>query len=382
MQITLNTLKRKVHHKFVMKLNKENDFVNVFLCNTYYQLVVSLQIQMTIEKNASSILMISNHSKGTEEICEKIKKEHIFREVYYIETKHLCSKRVGTYYRIQALFDGIVGNLFGANIKNCNVKRFYYYNLDFATLAIYAALTRGNKQISPVMMEEGIGSYWGVQFKNKMIRRIEALRKIMGIANLSSSTTSFYCFTPNLYQGCLLPLELPKIEKSDVIIQILRNIFMYKGFSTRIKQKYIFLGTIFDTEGENPIGEHDLVNKVAELVGKDNLIIKTHPRDTSDDYSQRGVDIYKDSTIPWEVMQLVMDMSDKVILTTVSSAAVSLNLMCDDPIKAFMLYKQCNVESNSKAMFCVNMIRALQERGIDLKNHNIYIANKIDDILC
>lgn len=71
-------------------------------------------------------------------------------------------------------------------------------------------------------------------------------------------------------------------------------------------------------------------------MGKDNLIVKTHPRDTRDVYTKNGIKIMKDSNAPWEVIQLNMGESDSVLLTVNSGAFISIMaLMENKRVKGF-----------------------------------------------
>ncbi|HEG1241807.1 TPA: hypothetical protein SCN02_002979, partial [Enterococcus faecium] len=54
------------------------------------------------------------------------------------------------------------------------------------------------------------------------------------------------------------------------------------------EKKYIFFTSVYDFEGGEPVGEYELVCKIADLVGKDNLIVKTHPRDVRTIYKDNG----------------------------------------------------------------------------------------------
>lgn len=76
--------------------------------------------------------------------------------------------------------------------------------------------------------------------------------------------------------------------------------------------------------------------KVANLVGKDNLLIKIHPRDLRTIYSDNGFNVDKNSLIPWEAIQLSSDFSDKVFLTINSGSVLSGSTMSEKPVKTFI----------------------------------------------
>lgn len=112
-----------------------------------------------------------------------------------------------------------------------------------------------------------------------------------------------------------------------------------------------------------------MVCKVADLVGKDNLLVKTHPRDKRTIYSDNGFKVDKNSNIPWEAIQLSKDFSDKVFLTVNSSSVLAGSFMSEKTVKTFYLYKLCNVENNS-----------LAKQGVETLE-NLLLNNELKKIL-
>lgn len=147
-------------------------------------------------------------------------------------------------------------------------------------------------------------------------------------------------------------------------------------------QKYIFFTSVYDFEGGEPIGEYELVLKVANLVGKDNLLIKIHPRDLRTIYSDNGFNVDKNSLIPWEAIQLSSDFSDKVFLTINSGSVLSGSTMSEKPVKTFYMYKLCNIKENRSCQKNAQDIEALLCKS-SMKEvfRNVKIAEKIEDIL-
>ena len=79
--------------------------------------------------------------------------------------------------------------------------------------------------------------------------------------------------------------------------------------------------------------------KIAEKVGKENIVVKLHPRRNVDRFSDKGIKVSKSTGIPWEAFLLTNDFKDKVVLTISSSAAFSSRLYFDMNIPTIMLYK-------------------------------------------
>lgn len=134
--------------------------------------------------------------------------------------------------------------------------------------------------------------------------------------------------------------------------------------------------------GGTPIGEYELVCKIADLVGKDNLLVKTHPRDLRTIYNDNGFNVDKNSSIPWEAVQLGGDFSNHIFLTVNSGSVLAGSFMSEKPVRTFYMYKLCNIEGNSTCQKNAKDIEAL------LTNENmkeilskVSIANRLEEIV-
>ena len=357
---------------------------NFFLCHTYYQLITAIQFRLSEFEGDYSIIALSDHSKNAEMCVEELRKTKLFDEAYYIKTRYVCGPNIKFRYKIKGIIDDVIGNLYEIDQKNIakQFDRFIYYNDNHASLAIYAALSSKNRDIECIRIEEGLGSYILGFKKDKKAILSQGARRVIGKKLLYEETKAFYCYQPNLYPGKLIPRQIPQITPNSPIVDVLDKIFLKPGIDYRIAQKYIFLGSPYDKDGEVPIGEHDLVKHIADFVGRENIIVKSHPRDFSDDYSAMGISLYPHSAIPWEALQLIMDFSDKVLLTSVSSSVMSLNMTLEHPIKTFYLYKLTRARDNKLARVTIDMMDVFKERfDFNPEEYNIHIVDRLEQIL-
>ena len=54
----------------------------LIIANTYYQLVLAIQMSKTVFEQDEIILLLSDHSKNTEEICKRLNEIHVFNKAY------------------------------------------------------------------------------------------------------------------------------------------------------------------------------------------------------------------------------------------------------------------------------------------------------------
>lgn len=368
----------------VAKERKRRLVMNIiFYLKTYYQILMSIQMSMTIFKNDKVTIIITDDSKGTYGVVEKIKTLGIVEEVIYAETRGIIHERkLG-----EKISDFISISLLNTNqyskyikeLTNKSYDEFVFYNHGIDTIGIYNILQNTNCNIKASYIEEGILSYnFNVQY-GKVANVSYKIRKLRGKKNLQDVIEKFYCYYPVLYKGNLRTIQVPLItQKSDTAL-ILRKIF---NPQFDYKQKYIFFTSVYDFEGEKPIGEFELACKIANLVGKDNLIIKIHPRDTRTIYLDNGFCVDKNSDIPWEVIQLSADFSDKIFLTVNSGSVLAGSFMSEKPVKTYYMYKLCDVTNNSSCkkntMDIENLIKNKEMKDVLA---NVFIADKLEDIL-
>ena len=127
--------------------------------------------------------------------------------------------------------------------------------------------------------------------------------------------------------------------------------------------------------------EVDTALKIAELVGKDNLIVKVHPRDRSGKFESSGLNIDRNSSVPWESIQLNYDFSDHVFLTISSNSVFGVNVMMKKQAKVFFLYNTLDTKKNSLIHSSVEAIKNIMQYKdqIDLKNY--LVVDEIKEIL-
>ena len=362
----------------------------LFVCNTYYQLIMAINMRITLFKNDKATLLLSNHSKNADVIVQNLKKLQVFDKTEYIKTKNID---YGNRNKLNNLYD-YLKLIFGKNkeikdlVSDRKYNKFLYFNQNLSSNLIFNILAQANKYIEACQFEEGILSYPNIEGNN--LRDLKfgrtklwcTLRRIFSKPVLIKSTKKVYCLYPDLYFGKLLVEKIPSIKTDSELTNILKKVFNVDIDKKSYKEKYIYFSSICDFEGGKPIGEFELIKNIAHLVGKDNLLIKIHPRDVRDIYKKEGLKIAQASSIPWEVIQLLYDFEDKVFLTATSSSVLMSAAITGKSTKAFYLYKLCNIKNNYIAE---NTVFSLE---MYLKNFesnkifsNIIIAKNIEEIL-
>ena len=353
----------------------------LIICNTYYQLIVAMQLNETWWDKDEVDVVISDQSNGSYNVYRNLNKLNIFHRVYWKENAAMC--RVGTgFFKTLEKMRYITFGLKDRNFTDFHYDELVFYNADVYTYGIYDRLKKNNPNLVCSRYEEGILSYEDSGFLSKSRLNVSnKARKIVGKPTLDEDTKSFYCLYPEFYKGNLQPIAVPKITDYRIIGGQLRKIFNVDAKKLEIKEKYIFFTSVYDFEGGDPIGETELVQQVASTVGKDNLIVKKHPRDSRTVFKELGIHIYEHSEIPWEAIQLNNDFSSKILLTVNSGSVIGANMMIEKNAPALFLYKCCNYKVNPAAIATSQMIDRFVSEMADENIKSIESIEKLTTII-
>ena len=359
----------------------------LFICNTNYQLIMSLQMRFTIFKDDVIYIFISDHIKGGILIQERLRNSSIVEDVYYGESKSLIYGHTGKIQYFKDSFKAATGirRTFWGIPEKLYIDRMFYYNADIATYTIYSSLYNNNRNMKCSRFEEGMLSYNVVSKAGKTsvfngrVRAAEKMSHFLNKHSLEQDTDSFYAVYPELYNGKLNTFRIPKIDTNGSELKsVLKYIYsigdeVYEDYKDK---KYIYFACTLDFEGANPIGEIDLIKQVCTVVGKDNVVIKIHPRDDEKRFINEGLTVARGASIPWEAIQLNGDFSDKIFLATLTQSVLGVNPLLVNPIETYYLYNLVNFSLNELAVGLVeNLEKAIKCSNFDF----IHVPNSLED---
>ena len=336
---------------------------NIIICNTYYQLITAIQIKLTIKKNECVSVIISDHSNNAYLVYKRLLKEHIFNDVYFARTKKICDNQAYLFKSIKGVKEAIlgIGSVFDFLPKNMKYDEILFYNYDIATHCLFARIEKGNKNVIVSKYEEGILSY---NMDEVCFKKIYAIREKVGHRNLYTSVSRFYCFYPDLYNGRLEPVAIPRIENvSDLLKTTIKNIFNIEPQRLKYEKKYIYFSSVYDFEGGESVNELQCIKELADIVGVENLLIKVHPRDNVQRFKEIGVCVDRMSNVPWEAIFINHDFSENVFITIISGSVINLNMMYNSPPNTILLYKLFEDKHNKSMIKCVKTFENIYGNG-------------------
>lgn len=359
----------------------------IILCNTYFQILIAIQLRLKEYTNDRVFLLVSDHSKDSLFVANKLKQCSLFSEVIYINTQRkYIDKDRGIILRIKNLYSMLFGDDLLSKKITCNVDEFLFYNLDLYTRSLFATLIRSNVNLKCKRFEEGVISY-NFPLIQHNIRAVlpllsDFIRKFfLKQKCLLDLLSDFYCFSPDLYNGSMIVHQIPKIKCCE-IRPILKMIFDIDD--SIYKYKYIFFTSVYDFESKKPIGEFYVLEKIRKIVGNDNLLVKVHPRDKRNIYKQSGYNIDVNSNICWEAIMICANIKDSILISVNSSCLLTSNIIKNNTCSSVFVYNLCNYKNDTYAELSVKRIQNIINscNGVNaFSGERILSISSVNDLL-
>lgn len=317
--------------------------MKLIICNTYSQFIIATQLKLTLLKNTDLDIMLSDRSANVDKIIQPLKNLNVFNDVFFMEDKRFVYQRS----KINSLLD--VYNFSLGSVSDLSIKKYdeiIFYNLSFYLYSINDYYDKIGHKTNWSMMEEGIFSYDTDFESGRRIKLIRKIRQIIGKNEISDKVKKYYCFFPELKNN-IYGWEIVKIpslsQTQPLLIDLFKSIFNV-DFEVS-EQKYIFFASSSGIDGRS-YSDHDVVSKIIEHVGTENFLVKVHPRDTSKFYLNNGINVFKNSWVPWEIFQIVNSLDDRIFLTLDSGAFITVSAMLNSKVVGLFLLK--DIETKDK----------------------------------
>lgn len=164
-------------------------------------------------------------------------------------------------------------------------------------------------------------------------------------------------YQPELFTGEVsCPVKrMPTLDLNSTPLRLLYE--KVWGRAQIPRERYIFFEEA-SLQDKYPCNDFELFEIVAEKVGRNNIIVKRHPRNRYDRFTPAGYRVMENETIPWEVVLLQNDISNKVLITLTSGAVMTPQLIFNKPIPSIHLVNmmQGNTPTTFHESFLIFMI--------------------------
>ena len=333
----------------------------MFVCNTYYQLLVAIQMRSTIFSNEKAYLVLSNDIKNVEQISSQIKATNKFDGVYFYDIK----KR----NKLTNFIFAFIGKNICDFPKSLVVDEPFSFNFDLSFHFIFAFFERRNHNIQSFRFEEGVLSYFVPFDKSNFLRKVYKLRKFFKKRNARAVCSQFYCFRPELYDGVFEAVGIPTLDISNSELKsTLINSFNLNtnSHSNTSESLVIYLASVYNIDGDGKVDEHKIVSDVERITDPLPVKVKNHPRDNCNTFKN----IFEFNDAPIELLPLCFnDFSKIIVLSSFSGSLLNIASLYGGTIKCIYTTMLCDCSRNALASHFSAIIKKLC--------HEPFFENKI-----
>ena len=298
-----------------------------FFCTTPFQIISA--ILLTSEIGIDSDLYIVPQFKTASELASAIASEKIFRNVCVVDTDKFegykrSRTKLGLYWGIIRNYievDGIVDDFL---LENRDYKHLYISSK--ANVGRLVSLYYYKKKRLPQIhyIDDGESSY----DNKKIIEASKADRVIrllvFGVGVNEISEVDRYLFSPELY-SLINPDSTARIfpmpEITNKVKELILRVFDISK-ENLVTEPVLIVDIL---KSENMVGSESekliwLYKDIIEQFGKENVVIKKHPRDRATDLDIAKY--YTDYSIPLEALCIASDFQYKILISAGSTAIV------------------------------------------------------------
>ena len=306
--------------------------------------MIAVSLKNNEFKDCTSDVVITDKISGYIELSNRVRKIGIFEKVIELQVKNTFTDN-----KIEAFKNRFFG------IKENFEDKYDFYlfaNLDHSASAVYGLLKRKNSNIHIYMFEDGLASYsnWYTEFlsmygaKSKAGKiykknKIKILYHLI-VDDVFEKVERMYLLLPEIIT--YLPnFEIVKMRPiayndEDVVNQY-NQIFGYDDSVDAYDKKVIFFEESYYADGIET-NDVEILGKIAEIIGKENIFVKIHPRNPDNRFKVLGYKTNVNTSIPWEVIAMNIDLKDKILCSIASVAVIEPCIMlAKDYIGLFMM---------------------------------------------
>ena len=354
----------------------------MLICNTPFQILMACHIVTLYYKGYDVDITISEGIKDGATLAKNAQKAHLFRNVLYIKNKKTFLSSPTIWAKCRYVL-GRIGEVYNnwkiaKNLAKNGYDVCLFSNISIFTKLYTSLLRKHNPNAQLAIFEEGLVTY--TQLYASGDAPTSLYRRFIDRKGLLAKINTLYLCHPHLLEWSIPDgtiVHLPPIDKNNTELMVaLNTIFDYDQCEDLYDKRIVFFEESHIFEGFDVL-DIDIVNQIAQLVGKDQIMIKIHPRNPENRFSQLGYKTNKNTSIPWEVLLLNQSFDDKVLVTISSGAVVSPYLYLGIPCVSYSLLNTLF----ERPGFMQSDLGDLMQRVYDEYHHIFKAPNSIEQFL-
>lgn len=363
----------------------------LFLCNSVYQVLVAIWMKHILLPDKTADIIITDHMNDGYGIHKRLINDTSFSKVYYAKCFDYARRRL----KLSETEQKQLKRDPNAFLKKFILLEDEYTDFFTASLDPFAQLLYGyiktrNRNAGVSLFEDGLYTYSKLMeedyfntqipvndFVHRFVHKFIYKRKYIygNIKRLYLFNPKYIAWKPDFEID-----EIPKISCSDLSFKELCNrVFQYGENTDSYDRKYIFMEESFYAEG-TPVNDIELLNKLSQKVGKENVMVKIHPRNPVNRFKDEGYKTNTNTAIPWELIIMNNDdLEEKILITISSSSVLNPILIFNKRIKTYSLHRLVTEKAKSSRLLSGDFWE-LNKRLFEENSDTITICNSVDEI--
>lgn len=348
----------------------------LFLANTPSQLLNAVVLSNTEFRNEKCDLYCTSNIREASFI---FREEGCLNEVYEITLlPEKLPRNTKINKTIVRIGNALKLNTIKRNLPSNPLKytRMFLAGVGLRNIEIFYAIKKINRSIKLSLFEEGTYEYCAFGEKKEW-GKILFSYIFFGHYYLYESD-SLYVYMPDLVVSewkNLVVKKIPSLREQQFLLASINKAFGYKHTNVEnYSGKCIILEQAFQNQ-QFKIQQNELIKRVISYFGKNNVIIKLHPRSSENKY---GKDIqYLNTKQPFEIIALNEDVSRGIFVSVTSSAITNFKVILNMEPTIIVLYKLFNSKNQ---VFNANQKFITRVKAICEKN-KFYIPDDNDELI-
>lgn len=225
------------------------------------------------------------------------------------------------------------------------------------------------------MYDEGLRAYTMELYKTD---EQEYFKGDYAKAPFYNGIAAYYLYRPEWYYVKEYDYELLQLPNPSENVDLKKVLLYIFGNLDVPKEKYIYMEDFYYAN-DLKTNDYEVFCDIAKLVGKENIIVKRHPRGKSDRFGGAGYSVTPQSVVPWEAQLLGNDISKKILISFSSTSSLSPFIIFDMDMHIISL-KNMLISHNPLIIdtgfedFFHSMIKKINNKKV-----RIHMPNNIDE---
>ena len=370
-----------------------DDFMKIFaVCGTVFQLLIALQLRFEEYSEDEFSVVLVSPNKQMCDIVTRLKTSYLVKQCF-LWTR---APRFGLKSRIEKIKESIfIGKRDSSEFPVQIECDLLLLGNSFAENEEIYARVINKKNVRVRLLEDGTINYTK-HFSQQWMKPERILKCIKRelLHPIYRRVEGLYLFHPELADENLQMKTFPIpnfLSIKGKKLQEINRIFGYDKSVDQYKERFIFFEESYFADGKN-IDDVSIIEKVAQIVGKDNIIIKIHPRNPINRFANLGYKTSINNQVPWELITLNQSIYGKCLLSISSGTVINSWLLTDAEYTGILLlhcfpeiYQNADIAYKSIYDACAKICAANSKRlkmPSDMKEFEslIYFETKTNNI--